>query len=475
MRHIDPKIFAGAFLTKDSPIDAKTREDALIKLSADLSDATGLFTKFNVEFVEQGKLVKNLQESVSGKADAETVARIEKSAADFADKLAKLQACEQAIETIRKEMDQPLYNGGKDLADSDRKAAIELQRRAHIHKGGEASDFKADMDNLVPAADYRSAALKMMQVGLESKARVYNTLSEGERKAFDAASMDVGFFSPELLGIETDCNIECASLLDLYDTVNVSKSSFKYPHVQDYGAIGQYDCDAKCDAEYGPEGNIQYLNGSTYDFRGVFCFNKDVLRESNYDLLGFMMRAAARSYRINRNRALISGDGRNEPLGWLTSDCFAKIAAPGANPTHQDLRQFLASAPVEYGDATAVMNQNVFAYFASMVDAEGRFIFGDNLMGFSPRDVKDRIRISNCLPDPTEGGTKGSATNPFDTGAFIMASGVWNRAYTAVNQRPMVMEQFVGGSSMWCVKYQFGAKDGGFVACCPAARTFIAG
>jgi hypothetical protein len=37
-----------------------------------------------------------------------------------------------------------------------------------------------------------------------------------------------------------------------------------------------------------------------------------------------------------------------------------------------------------------------------------------------------------------------------------------------------MMEQFIGGSSMWCSKFQFGAKDGGFVACAPAARTFHA-
>jgi hypothetical protein len=130
---------------------------------------------------------------------------------------------------------------------------------------------------------------------------------------------------------------------------------------------------------------------------------------------------------------------------------------------------------VEYGDVTAVMHQNIFAYFASKVDSTGRFIFGDGLMGFSPSDVRDRIRISNCLPDATEGLTKGSEGSPFTSGDFIMAAGVWPRAYAAVNHRPMFMEQYEGGSTAWCVKYQFGAKDGGFVACCPAARTLVAG
>lgn len=468
-------IFAGAILTKDALGDAKQREDAMVKLSADLSDAVGLLEKSNKKFAEQATQMETLTKSVAGKADLELKSHVEKTAKDLADALTMIQACTQAVDSIKKDMDQPLYNGGAELVEADRKAAIELQRRIHLHKDGDESTFKADLDNLVNPTDYRAAVRKMMKAGLESKASIINTLSTEQRKAFDAASLDSGFFSPELLGITVDCEIECASLIDLYDSVNVSKSTFMFPHVTSYGDIGKYDCDAKCDAEFGPEGNIAWKNGRTYDYRGVFCFQKDTLREANYDFMGFMMRAIARSYRINRNRALIVGDGVNEPLGWLTADCFTKVAAPTSTPSHQDLRQFLASAPVEYGKVTSIMHQNTFAYFASMVDNTGRFIFGDNLMGFGPSNVVDMIRISNCLPDPTAGGTKGSAAVPFTAGSFIMAAGVWEKAYTAVNHRPMFMEQFVGGSSAWCTKYQFGSKDGGFVSCCPAARTFQAG
>jgi hypothetical protein len=462
------------FLTKD---DNRQRDAGLEALTKEMSDAVGLLKKSNENYDAQAKVVKELRDSIeaTGKADAETQAKLTKHAADLADALAKTQACQAAIETLQKNMDSPLYRGGSDLKDSDTKAAIALQLRAHIFKGGAPDDFKADMDDLVDPADYRSAVRKLMQVGVEAKSRIVASFTPAEKKAFDAASLDSAFFSPELLGIEVDCEIECASLLDLYDQINVSRSTFMYPHVTSYGDIGSYQCDAKCDAELGPEGNITWRQGKTHDFRGVFCFNRDVLREANYDLLGFMMRAAARSHRINRNRTLIVGDGINEPLGWLTADCFTKVGSPRPNPTHQDLRQFLASAPVEYGPVTATMHQNVFAYFASMVDADGRFIFGDGLMSFSPDDVRERIRISNCLPDATEGGTLGSEAAPFATGGFIMAAGVWEKAYAAVTQRPMFMEQYEGGSTAWCVKYQFGAKDGGFVACCPAARTLVAG
>lgn len=467
----------GTFLKKEAPVDDKMRDAALVTLQADLTEAVGLMKKFKSQFDEQSVELMNLKKSMSAKDadDGELRSKIKKHAEETGDALAKMQACEQAIEMIKKNMDSPLYRGGSDLADNDRKAAIELQRRVHVHKGGKAADFRADLDNLVSPEDYRSAVTKLMQVGLESKARIIRDFTAGERKAFDAASLDAAFFSPEMLGIEVNCIIECAELIDLYAQISVSRSTFMYPRVNDYGDIGKYDCDAKCDAEYGPEGNIQWLNGNTYDFRGVFCFQRDTLREANYDFLGFMMRAAARSYRINRNRALITGDGINEPLGWLTADCFTKVATPDQNPTHQDLRQFWASAPVEYGPVIATMHQNTFAYFASMVDNTGRFLFGDGLMSYSPTDVRERIRISNCLPDPTEGGTLGSTAAPFAAGSFIMAAGVWDMAYAAVNHRPMFMEQYEGGSTAWCVKYQFGAKDGGFVMCCPAARTLVAG
>jgi hypothetical protein len=468
----------GAFIKKEAPADHKLRDEGLEALTKELSDAVSLVKRFKGDFESNATELSNLKKSIGdiSKADGETRDKLSKMSDAVADAMAKLQACEEAVNTIKKEMDSPLYRGGKDLEDSDRRAAIELQRRVHIYKGGSHEDFRENLDDLVTPSDYRSAVRKLMRVGLESKAKIIRDFTEAERKAFDAASLDAAFFSPEMLGIEIDCEIECASMLDLYAQVSVSRSTFMFPHVQSYGDIGKYDCDAKCDAEYGPEGNITWKNGHTYDYRGVFCFQRDTLREANYDLLGFMMRAAARSYRINRNQALITGDGINEPMGWLTQDCFTKVATPAQNPTHQDLRQFWASHPVEYGGPViAVMHQNVFAYFASMVDNDGRFLFGDGLMSFSPDDVRERIRISNCLPDPTEGGTLGSTAQPFAAGSFIMAAGVWNMAFAAVDHRPMFMEQYEGGSTAWCVKYQFGAKDGGFVMCCPAARILVAG
>lgn len=473
------KSLVGLTRLKDGNDDDRQKDEGLEVLTKEISGFKDVAEKASQGFADTNKALTELKETVAQKdaVDAETQAKLTAMGEDMAKQFEAFQNASNAIDQLKKDMDQPIFQNKKDLEDSDRATAIELQKRIVMHKKDiEPHEFEADMDNLVDMKHFRSAVRKMMKGGLETKHDIMRSFTVDEKKAFDAASLDSAFFMPEMLGMEVDCEIECAQIWDLYNQESVSRSSFMYPHVQSYGNIGKYDCDAKCDAEFGPEGNIVWDNGRTYDWRGVFCFNRDVLREANYDLLGFMMRAAARAYRINRNDAMIRGDGLNEPLGWLNANPgFTKVASPFLNPNHQDLRQFLASAPVEYGRTVSVMHQNTFAYFAAMVDNNGRFIFGDGLMGFGPEDVRDRIRISNCLDDPTEGGTKGSTASPFDAGAFIMATGVWDQAYTAVSHRPMFMEQFIGGSTAWCVQYQFGAKDGGFVTCAPAARIMQAG
>jgi hypothetical protein len=464
----------GAFLTKEASGDVVAAEALAANLSKEMGDIVAGLKKYKDETDTQYTALTNHYGGVKATTD-ELKAEVLKRSAEYAELVTKQQMLQQAFDQVKKELDAPLLRSPADLADHDRQAAIELQRRAFLHKGGNFLDFQPDLENLVDAKSYRSAARKLMQVGIETKAKIVRTFDEMERKAFDNASMDAAFFSPELLGIELDCTILCAELLDLYSTVTVGKSAFMFPQVIDYGAIGKYDCDAKCDAEYGPEGNITYKSGNVSDFRGVFCFQRKVLNEANYDLLAFMYQAATRSYRINRNRALMVGDGINEPLGWLTNDCFPKIKTPAASFNHIDFRMFFASAPMEYGPVTAVMHQNTFAHLAAQVDNNGRFLFGDGLMTYSPNDVRENIRISNCLPDPTNGLTLGSDAAPLVTGSFLAAAGAWKQAYYMVNKRPLWFEQWEGQSSAWCVKYQFGAEDGGFVACCPAARILTVG
>lgn len=456
----------------------KTAEDHNVeKLLEELASLNDLATKAKESAEAQYKDLTNHYNGV--KADNEELkSTVKKHASDYAETVASIQQLKASIELVKKELDAPVYRNEGDLADADKKSAIELQRRAFIAKNGvdAEEDFRPDMDNLVNLSDYRAACRKMVQYGgLKNKSEIKSMFSDGERKAFDAASLDTAFFAPEILGLTMDCNIECASLLDLYGQVTVGRSKFMYPQIVDYGQIGEYGCDVNCDGPLGEEGNIQFINGKTFDFRGVFCFLRKVLEEANFDFLTFMMQAAERSYRINRNAALMVGDGVNSPEGWLTADLFTKLNTPAGNFDHVVWRRFLTSAPVEYGTVVPILHQNMFAYLAAAVDSTGRFIFGDGQMTYSPEAAGERIRISNCLPDATANNTLGSTEAPFVAGSFIAAVANWDTAYKAVNRKPMSMEQYIGGSSKWCVKYQFGAEDGGFVGCAPAGRILTVG
>lgn len=473
-----PNMVAGAVHTKEAGDDEKTKQDGLKRLSEEMGTAITKMDETRTKYEADSRVLLELKKSVEGikDVDADTQKKLTEYGDSIGKSLTELQALTQGLELVKKEMDNPIYRGGSDLKDADTKAAILLQKRAFIEKGGNEAEFVEDMSKLIDPTHYRGAVRKLMTLGLQTKAEIQRSFTADEAKAFEAASLDAGFFGPELLGITVDCEIECFSLLDLYRQLTVNRSTFHFPHIQSYGELGAYGCDAPCDAPSGPEGNVTWKNNNTYDFRGAFCIQKDVLREASFDFLNFLFTSASRSHRIARNNALIMGDGVNQPMGWLSGDAFEKVQTGSQNPSHIELRQFFASHPAEYGGNTvATMHQNTFGYFAAMTDANGRFLFGDGLMSYSPDDVRERIRISNCLPDPTAGQTRGSRLTPFTAGDFIMAHGNWEMAYANVSQRPLFMEQFVGGSSAWCVAYQFGARDGGMTICPGAARTLVAG
>jgi HK97 family phage major capsid protein len=455
-------------------LDRKAVEDAYAKLSGEMGVVADMLTKSKAEAAVQ---FKDLATHYNGvKADNEELkAVVKKHTEDYAAMLAKSQALEEGMNNLKKEMEAPIYKGGKDLDEADRKSAVNLQLRTHINKGYDPEIFKPDMSNLIAAADYRSAMRKFSKAGLISKAEIVKSFTDVERKAFESSSMDGHYFLPEMLGIEVDCNVECQYLNDLYEQVTVGRTQFMYPVVVDYAAIGSYQCDANCDTDLGPEGNLTYRNGTTYTYRGMFCLAKNVVAEANYDLMGFMVRSIQRSERINKNRVMMTGTGVNEPKGWITEGGFQNNATSGLSLNHQNVRRFLSSAPIEYGEITAVMHQNVFSYIASAVDSTGRFIFGDGELIYSPNNVNARIRISNCMPDPTAGGTRGNALGPFVAGDMVMAAANWKTAITEVTRNPMSMELYIGGSTKWCQKWQFSSENGSFTKCHASGRTLSIG
>jgi Phage capsid family len=455
-------------------IDRKTAEASFAALHTELGDVSAMLKKSKEEGDAQYKALSTHYDGV--KADnVELQATVKKHVDDYAAIIAKTQALEEGLTNIKKELEAPIYKGGKDLQEADRKAAVNLQKALHIHKGGHPDAFRPDMANLVNPADYRSAALKFGKVGLQSKDEIFRSLTDAERKAFQFSSMDGSFFTPEMLGIEVDCNIECQYLNDLYQHISISRTQYMYPVVLDYAAIGSFQCDAGCDTNLGPEGNITHGNGQAYSFRAMFCLAKNVVAEANYPIMDFMVRSLQRSERINKNRVMMTGDGVNEPKGWVTAGGFLDMQTSGLKLNHIMVRRFLSSAPIEYGEVTAVMHQNTFAYIASQTDNNGRFIFGDGEMVYSPNSANARIRISNCMPDPTDNNVRGSDAVPFVAGDMVMAAGNWSMAVMQADKSPLTIELYTGGSTKWCSKWQASSEMGGSLLCTGAVRTLSIG
>ena len=180
-------IHRGMYLTKEAPADRKAADEALAILTKELEGITGMLTKNKVDVEQQYKDLKAHYDGV--KADNDAVkAQVAQHVAEYTALCAQQQSLQQALDTLKKEMDAPIFKGGNDLANADTEAAIELQRRAFLFKGGEAEEFKPDMSNLVDATQYRSAVRKLMKVGIESKEKIVRSFNDYERKAFEAAS-----------------------------------------------------------------------------------------------------------------------------------------------------------------------------------------------------------------------------------------------------------------------------------------------
>lgn len=413
---------------------------------------------------DQEESIRALRNEFDGKSavDNEARSKVEEITTSLTATTQQLNALEERQREIVKTLENPIYQTQRTLDEHDKEAVRSMQLRVHLHQGRERESFKFNPENVISLTDYRSAALKLQTVGIDTREQIARTFTDGEKRAFAASGLDGGFFIPEMLGYVEDCEVECASMLDLYGSVTVNRSTFKYLQIKDHGAMGSYTCPASCDAELGEAGNMAWLNGSVHDFRGAFCLNKSVVAEANVDLLGFIIEAARRSHRINRNKAFMIGDGKEMPKGWMGA-FGTRLTAKAGEVNHVDVRSFLGSLSREYGNVVPVMHPHVFAMLTSIPDANGRFLFGDGQFGFMPEDIVDRVRVSSCLPDATEDMTKGYGN--LTSGSFIMAAAAWDASFKVVNHKPLFLEQFAGGSNAWCSMYHFGASDGSFIGC----------
>lgn len=450
--------------------DDMAREVTLDQLRRELSEAVDVARKYLAAGSDSVRELSDLKSRVAT-LDSEMAARIKETSERAADAYAKAQAAVEVASELRRHLSRPFMDAGA-TAEHDAKASEMLQFQLHLNRGLSKDTFVYEPEKAVPIPVYRNICRKMMMIGVQTPQEFRAKLSSAERTVYEATMLDSGFFVPQVLGMMEDCTTECAYLLDLYEQITVSRQTFSWPRVEDVGNLGDYHPVPACDFPDGQAGAVSTANGRTYDFRGTFCFDRAHLNEAQFDLLDFMIRTAQRSYRIKRDAALMTGDGIDRPLGWMSANCFPKEQFGTGNPTAKDIRQFLTMVPRKYGPVTAIMHPRMLAYIMSMTNADGLFLFqpGQMMVDIVDGQTRDGVRVSECLPDPTAGGTLGSTTAPFVGGSFLMAAGNWPMAYAAVTQMPLQFQQHIGRSSMACVVYQFMAKDGGFVKCCDAAR-----
>jgi len=138
-------VYKGAFLTKEAPADVKTAEAMLANLTTEMGTIVTALEKSKKDSETQYTDLNNHFGGVKATTD-ELKATVLKHAADYAEMITKQQMLVQALDQVKKELDHPIVKGGKDLVESDRDAAVNLQKRAFMFKGGQEWDFKPDLD-----------------------------------------------------------------------------------------------------------------------------------------------------------------------------------------------------------------------------------------------------------------------------------------------------------------------------------------
>lgn len=446
------------------------QEPMLEALHAQLSTATDLFRASAQRYEEHAKEIVSLKSRIDA-MDDEIKSRIEAHAKSLTDALSVAQVARDLAMDVRRQMSHPLAGTAKDIQDFDGSMQAYLAEAVHRFTASADAPFTYDAQNAIPVAKYREVARKLIsRVGLSSRASVLQAMSPEERLIASHSALDSGFFVPQVLSVTKDCTYECADLLDLYQRIAVSAPSFHYLVVDSHGVYGQYVCPSTCTAPGVEPMRIRMEAGETKSFRGAFCFNREVLQRSVVDLFTFVLQAINRSYRVARNRAYMIGDGVNEPMGWVTANAFPVRTVPGNAVTAALFRTFWFSLPTQWLPGTIVMHPNMMRWLAAQTNTVGDFLFFSGVM-FPPVDQATQgVRLSDCLPDPTQSFTVGLAGGVFPPDTMLAAVGNWSQAYRIFELSPLRVQQLEAQSNMFCVSYEFAAEDGGQVFCADAAR-----
>ena len=445
------------FVKKDNP---NAGAELLLKNLADLRAYQ------EVEVKKSNDVITALRAELtdSKKVSDEQIALVKKLADEAIDHKRNLQTITDSMDGMKKQLDTPIYTGTqKDQDDALKEETINFLQMKHEDKGDD-TPFNAKGIDLTFLPHLVKAQRKLIKCNSEAHARqVLSNLDELERKAMTMSQLDGMLFWPEISQVVRDCFLEPYGLDDKYDSFSVSKMSFMYPFLDRHDLMGGFICSEECGTITAATNNLSFRNTRVYDWRGTWCTTLTTLEDAAINIITWMAREMALSYRITTNRAWISGTGVNEPQGWLSSgkvpvmntSAVAKLSAA-------DLRAFMNSIPYEYGSITAIMNPDTLALFASMTDSTGRFLLGDDQLFLFHTDITDnRVRLSRYMPNLVAGATPGT----FVSGGFVAAAANWKKMYITPIRRPLSMQEGYSITGPWCKNFNFWAQVGGDVVC----------
>lgn len=432
-----------------------------------------LSSTFEQKSIAHNEDIKALREELKAEKTAtdERKAKVEEMATKLSESATAIGNLQGVIDTMKKQLDQPVLAGTvKEARDAVKETVLVHMRDMHENLNmGNGAEFKEASVDLGFVDDLVKAQRKLVKSKNESDQRaIISALSPEETKSMSMSQLDGYMFWPEISTIIRTCFLEPIGLQDLYDSFPIAKMSFLYPFIANHDNLGGFICSEDCGTVQAATNNIHFRNTRAYDWRATFCTTTATLEDSSINILTWMANEIALSARMTMNRAWIAGDGVQQPTGWLNGSSFPIMAtARQGQVTAADLRAFMNSVPYEFGNIIGVMNPDTLAYFASMTDAMGRFILGDNdLFLFQTEITDNRIRLSRYLPPMLAGQSAGN----FVSGSFVAAAANWKKSYITPIRRNMMTQMLPQVNGPWCQAWSHWMQIGGDLVCGQAGR-----
>lgn len=404
-------------------------------------------------------------------ASEEQKALVKDMATKLADSATQIGNLNGIVDTMKKQLDQPLMTGNqKEARDAVKETVIAHLRDIHEEKHLGNTEFKEPTNeelSFIPTLI--TAQRKLVKSKNDSDMKhIIGQMDDQEKKTMTMSQLDGFMFWPEISTIIRTCFLEPIGLQDLYDSFPIAKMSFMYPFIASHDLLGGFICSEDCGTIQAATNNIHFRQTRAYDWRATFCTTLATLEDSSINILTWMANEIALSARMTMNRSWISGNGINQPTGWLQNNTFPIMAtARQGQVTAADLRAFMNAVPYEYGNIIGVMNPDTLAYFASMTDAMGRFILGDNdLFLFQTEITDNRVRLSRYLPPMVAGGSAGT----WVSGSFVAAAANWKKSYITPIRRNMMTQMLPQVNGPWCQSWAHWMQIGGDMVCGQAGR-----